>query len=182
MRATITNNRWNTTEWGLGFLRVGSFPLDPSCIFETQEEFQNYLEGNYADKPYPGQILTVKNGKFNIFIVQEFNGSVWTAKSLLDDVQSPIENIYYDESRGALIITHKDSDGVLQETVVPISGQVSSFDVDNSTGVVELTKTSTGEEADRLSADIRISSRDDNILIRDGNSLYVENPIEWYEG
>lgn len=85
MRNTITNNGWNTTEWGLGFLRVSSFPLDPSCTFETEEELQNYLAGNDTDKPYLGQLLAVKTDKYRAYIVQEYDGTSWIAEPLNDD-------------------------------------------------------------------------------------------------
>lgn len=60
MRNTIVNNGWNTTEWGLAFLRVSSFPLDPSLVFEDELEFSNYLAGKDTDKPYIGQLVAVK--------------------------------------------------------------------------------------------------------------------------
>lgn len=60
MRNTIVNNGWNTTEWGLAFLRVSSFPLDPSLVFEDELEFTNYLSGKDTDKPYIGQLVAVK--------------------------------------------------------------------------------------------------------------------------
>lgn len=61
MRNTIVNNGWNTTEWGLAFLRVASFPLDPSLVFESKDEFNVYLSGQDTDKPYVGQLVAVKN-------------------------------------------------------------------------------------------------------------------------
>lgn len=85
MRATLTNNGWNTTEWGLSFLRVSSFPLDPSCTFETEEEFQNYLEGNDIDKPYLGQIIALKTDKYHVHVVQEYADGVWIARPLNED-------------------------------------------------------------------------------------------------
>lgn len=60
MRNTIVNNAWNTTEWGLSFLRVSSFPIDPSLVFENINEFNTYLKGQDTDKPYLGQLVAVK--------------------------------------------------------------------------------------------------------------------------
>lgn len=85
MRNTITNNGWNTTEWGLGFLRVSSFPIDPSCTFDTEEEFQSYLQGEESDKPYLGQLVAVKTDKYHIYVIQDYDGSVWTARPLNED-------------------------------------------------------------------------------------------------
>lgn len=85
MRNTIVSNGWNTTEWGLGFLRVSSFPLDPSCTFDTEEEFQNYLQGNDTDKPYLGQLISVNSDKYHVYVVQEYNGTEWTARPLNED-------------------------------------------------------------------------------------------------
>ncbi len=85
MRNTIVSNGWNTTEWGLAFLRVSSFPIDPSCTFDTEEEFQNYLQGNDTDKPYLGQLISVQSDKYHVYVVQEYNGTEWTARPLNED-------------------------------------------------------------------------------------------------
>lgn len=96
MRETITNNSWNTTEWGLSFLRVSSFPLDSSNVFESQEEFETYLKGEDTDKPYLGQIIAVKEeDSFNVYIVQSYDGEVWSASYLVDmeNIQQLIDDL-----------------------------------------------------------------------------------------
>ncbi len=96
MRSTIINNNWNTTEWGLALFRVSSFPLDPSCTFNNEIEFQNYLNGQDVSKPYLGQLIAVNSDKYHIYLVQSYADGIWTAEELnksdLDNIKEVIDD------------------------------------------------------------------------------------------
>lgn len=114
--------------------------------------------------------LTYTNGTFQLLVndnvVSTFNIG---AKDLVEDA-------YYDSSTEELIIIFKKVDGDTQRVKIPVGNLIREWVVDNThpSKVVELTKEEVfGDGPDKLSADVRISSQADNILTRDGNTLYV---------
>lgn len=114
-----------------------------------------------------GDIKLLVNGN----IVSHFN---IVAKNIIQDA-------YYDAATESVVIYFKLTDGSIETVRIPVGNLIREWDIDNSDSskVVELTKTQLIEGTDKLSADVRLSTKTDNILVKDGNTLYVgKNQID----
>ena len=125
------------------------------------------------DSEYKDGILTIK-----------VNGNVRRQHVL--GLSSIVDTAYYDATQEAIIIVFKLHDGNSQTISIPAAALIAEWEVDNSNAnkVVELTKERVVSGADKLSADVRISTDNHNILEKDGNTLLVRGTSDniVYEG
>ena len=92
-----------------------------------------------------------------------------------------VKEAYYDSDKESLIIVFNISSGDTQKLEVPLTNLIREWEPDNShpSKVVEIYRQEVySGGADKLSADVRISSNLDNILEKDGNSLLVRGVTE----
>lgn len=123
---------------------------------------------HHTELEYSQGILTLK-----------VNGNIINVLPL--GLSAIVNDGYYDSSNESLVIKFALHDGTEQTVRIPVGVLIREWTIDNTIPdkVVELTKEEIfGDGADKLSADVRLSSNPDNILQKDGNSLYVsENAI-----
>lgn len=123
---------------------------------------------HHTELEYSQGILTLK-----------VNGNIINVLPL--GLSAIVNDGYYDSSNESLVIKFALHDGTEQTVRIPVGALIREWTIDNTIPdkVVELTKEEIfGDGADKLSADVRLSSNPDNILQKDGNSLYVsENAI-----
>lgn len=132
---------------------------DPSNDIQAKED------GLYhnIDSEYENGILTIK-----------VNGNVRRQHVL--GLSSIVDNAYYDSDQESIIIVFKLQNNDKQTISIPVASLISEWEVDNSNAnkVVELTKERVvSGGADKLSADVRLSTNRYNILEKDGNTLLV---------
>lgn len=111
--------------------------------------------------------------------------SIVHALRILDDkiaecintlVMRIVKEAYYDSATESLVIVVTLSDESEQVVTIPVASLIREWEVNNDgeSDVVELTKVEDyGAGADQLSADVRLSTSENNILVKDGNTLYV---------
>lgn len=140
--------------------------LSPDPNNDIQEK-ENGLYHN-IDTEYENGILTIK-----------VNGNV--RKQHVLGLSSIVDNAYYDADSESIVIIFKLQNNDKQTITIPVASLISEWEVDNSiaTKVVELTKERVvAGGADKLSADVRISTNKTNILEKDGNTLLVRGTAD----
>jgi len=75
-----------------------------------------------------------------------------------------VEDSYYDSTTEEIVIVFKLHDETTQTVRIPVGALIREWEVDNSTGVVELKREEVVNGSDKLSADVRLSSNRNNIL------------------
>ena len=96
-------------------------------------------------------------------------------------VDSSIEESYYDSDKEALIIIFKLNNGNTEKLSIPFTNLIREWEPDNNhpSKVVEITREEVySGGSDKLSADVRISTKVNNILEKDGNSLFVQGTTD----
>ena len=92
-----------------------------------------------------------------------------------------VKEAYYDSDKESLVIVFNISNGGNQRLDIPLTNLIREWEPDNShpSKVVEIYRQEIySGGADKLSADVRISSNLNNILEKDGNSLLVQGVTE----
>lgn len=86
-----------------------------------------------------------------------------------------VQSASYDPDQESIIIIFKLLSGELQTVSIPVGALIREWTVDNShpDRVVELYHEDIIDGLDKLSGDVRISTKLHNILEKDGNTLYV---------
>lgn len=88
-----------------------------------------------------------------------------------------VEDATYSPDTEEIVIVFKLLTGDKQVVRIPVGTLIREWEIDNSQPgkVVELEKTlALGTGTDKLSADVRIHVSKDNILVKEGNALYVK--------
>ena len=88
-----------------------------------------------------------------------------------------VEDATYSPDTEEIVIVFKLLTGDKQVVRIPVGTLIREWEIDNSQPgkVVELEKTlALGTGADKLSADVRLHVSKDNILVKEGNALYVK--------
>ena len=94
---------------------------------------------------------------------------------------SIVESAFYDSSNESIVIVFKLLSGEKQTITIPVGALIRELEVDNThpSKVVELVREETYSGGpDKLSADVRLSSRKDNILEKDSNTLLVRGTTD----
>lgn len=104
----------------------------------------------------------------------KINDNIVFQKSL--GVSSIIDGAFYDADNEQLVFVCKLNDGTTNNINIPVGALITEWEVDNNgpTNVVNLTRTRVVSGTDKLSADVRLSTDVDNILVKDANSLLVK--------
>ena len=89
---------------------------------------------------------------------------------------SIVESTSYDPKQEAILITFKLLDGGKQNVTIPVGALIREWTPDNSNldRVVEIYREEVVDGSDKVSADVRLSTERDNILRKQGNTLYVK--------
>lgn len=120
------------------------------------------------DSEYENGILTIK-----------VNGNI--RKQHVLGISTLVEDGKYDPDQEAIVIVFKLLNGEKQVVTIPVSALIKEWEIDNSisTKVVELERVRViAGGADRLSADVRISTNKYNILEKDANTLLVRGTAD----
>ena len=92
-------------------------------------------------------------------------------------VGSIVDSITYDSAKKALVIAYKDSTGAPHSTEANVEDLFNEWEPDSDANnvAIELIKHNNGIKNDVLTAKVRVSDDDDNIVKIKGNKLYVSN-------
>lgn len=142
------------------------------AIMNLSSEAGNSLErkndGLYInpDLEYDKGTLTFKiNGK----IIRQYSIG---ANSIVQDAS-------YDKDNEQLKFIFKLDSGDTQTVLIPVGALIREWEPANSaTSPIELTRTQSTPGTDALSADVRLSTKANNILVKDGNTLYVKGTTD----
>lgn len=160
----------------------------------------NKIQGNVKlSNTSNNQLISKDDGLYNSVeldyqsgILQlKVNGNIINSYTL--GFSSLVEDAYYDTTTENIVITFKLLDNTSQTIRIPVGNLIREWEPDNvhPDKVVELIREeSYGGGADKLSADVRLSTQADNLLVKDGNTLYVSRDklisdvltLDWYEG
>lgn len=90
-----------------------------------------------------------------------------------------VKTARYDKDNEQLVFEFKLDNGEVQTVLVPVDALIHEWEPENrDTSVIELHRDVDRAGTDKLSADVRISTKQGNILTKDGNSLYVSGTTE----
>lgn len=132
-------------------------------------------------------------GTVNPTIIPEDLNSVLDLSKAIQDIRDELANqgvgqldglvqeAYYDSDKESLVIVFMMQDGKTQKLQIPFTNVIREWEPYNGhpSKVVELYREEVySGGADKLSADVRISSRVDNILEKDGNTLFVQGTTD----
>lgn len=142
------------------------------------------ISGNVKVSTDSGNGITIKNDGLFYKLTTEYLDGLLTIK-VNDNVigqhqiglSAIVEDAKYDPDTEELVIVFKLLTGDRQVVRIPVGTLIREWEVDNSIPdkVVELEKVlSLGTGADKLSADVRLYTAKDNILVKEGNALYVK--------
>ena len=142
------------------------------------------ISGNVKVSTDSGNGITIKNDGLFYKLTTEYLDGLLTIK-VNDNVigqhqiglSAIVEDAKYDPDTEELVIVFKLLTGDKQVVRIPVGTLIREWEVDNSIPdkVVELEKVlSLGTGADKLSADVRLHIAKDNILVKEGNALYVK--------
>lgn len=142
------------------------------AIMNLSSEAGNSLErkndGLYInpDLEYDKGTLTFKiNGK----IIRQYSIG---ANSIVQDAS-------YDKDNEQLKFIFKLDSGDTQTVLIPVGALIREWEpVNSATSPIELTRTQSTPGTDALSADVRLSTKANNILVKDGNTLYVKGTTD----
>lgn len=127
------------------------------------------------DGAYMGVISEYQDGVLSLKV----NGAV-VAQHVLG-VSSLVEDAYYDSANESIVIIFKLMNGDKNTVRIPVGSLIREWTVDNSNPgkVVELYKVeNVGAGSDLLSADVRLYNDRYNILVKEGNTLYVKGTTD----
>lgn len=115
------------------------------------------------DSEYKDGTLTIK-----------VNGNIRQQHDL--GISTIVDDGYYDSSDETIVIIFRLHNGEKQTIRIPVTNLIQEWIIDNSISnkVVELEKIRVVDGADKLSADVRLSSNKYNIIEKDGNTLLVK--------
>lgn len=150
------------------------------------EEILTKLNNEIEDRKYTDEALW---GTANPTIIPDNLNSIFNLSEAINDINDKfrqftngvfsglVKDAYYDPNTECLIILFNLENGTTQKISIPFTNLIREWTVNNShpSKVVELTREEIyGGGEDKLSADVRLSTNPDNILIKDGNTLLVE--------
>lgn len=133
--------------------------------------------GNDLEKRTDGLYLNVKSTYSEGVLSLYVNDRVVSQHVL--ELSSIVESAYYDSETESIVIKFVLENGKRNTVTIPIGSIVKEWDVENSypTKVVELEK-ETIDGIYKLSADVRISDNENNILKKVNNTLSVDGTTD----
>ena len=132
------------------------------------------IDGNALKKQPDGLYMKLTSEYNNGILTLKVNDNV-IAQHVLG-ISSVVEEAYYDSPNEEIVIVFKLLDGNKQVTRIPVGALIREWVVDNSgpSDTVILTRVEDFTAGpDKLSADVRLYVDKYNILVKQGNSLYV---------
>ena len=107
------------------------------------------------------------------FTTSNQSGGTTVEKIELNSIKI-IDDARYDRDTESLIFTYTTAKGEYKKLVVPVGSLIDEWDVNNDGHNVILKKErKSNVDKDVLTADVRVSSLDNNILVEKGDGLYV---------
>ena len=112
------------------------------------------------------------------FTTSNVNGGETTTDINLVGVEL-FTDVDYDKETESLIIKYKDNTGTEKTVIIPLGDLVDEWEPDNHDHTVTITKVRVIDGKDKVSADVNLSDKSDNILVKDGSEdLYVKGTAD----
>ena len=119
----------------------------------------------------------VKNNAL-IFTSSNQTGGTTTERFELNTIKI-VENARYDKDTESLVFTYVTAKGEVQQLTIPLSSLIEEWTVNNDGHSVILSKERhPSNDKDVLTADVRVSSLDNNILVEKGDGLFVKGTAD----
>ena len=117
-------------------------------------------------------------GNALIFTSSNQTGGTTTERFELNTIKI-IENARYDKDTESLIFTYITAKGEVQQLSIPLSSLIEEWTVSNDGHSVRLSKERhPSNDKDVLTADVKVSSLDNNILVEKGDGLFVKGTAD----
>ena len=117
-------------------------------------------------------------GNALIFTSSNQTGGTTTERFELNTIKI-IENARYDKDTESLIFTYITAKGEVQQLSIPLSSLIEEWTVSNDSHSVRLSKERhPSNDKDVLTADVKVSSLDNNILVEKGDGLFVKGTAD----
>lgn len=117
-------------------------------------------------------------GNALIFTSSNQTGGTTTERFELNTIKI-IENARYDKDTESLIFTYITAKGEVQQLSIPLSSLIEEWTVNNDGHSVRLSKERhLSNDKDVLTADVKVSSLDNNILTEKGDGLFVKGTAD----
>lgn len=173
---------------GLMFKAISGITITPENNDVVQLAVRKELEGYIIaaklllSNAYGNELVKKEDGLY-IKVISEYDNGTLTLK-VNDKIVSQhilgfsslVNSAYYDSASESIKIVFKLLNGDSQEIVIPVGALIREWEPDNSNPdkVVEITRETVVDGADKVSADVRIANEVHNILEKHGNALIVE--------
>lgn len=119
----------------------------------------------------------VKNNAL-IFTSSNQTGGTTTERFELNTIKI-VENARYDKDTESLVFTYVTAKGEVQQLTIPLSSLIEEWTVNNDGHSVVLNKERhSSSDKDILTADVRVSSLDNNVLVEKGDGLFVNGTAD----
>lgn len=177
---------------GLVFEAISGITITPENNDVVQLAVRKELEGYIIaaklllSNAYGNELLKKDDGLY-INVVSEYNSGTLTLK-VNDKIVSQhvlgfsslVSKAYYDTESESIKIVFRLLSGNNEEITIPVGALIREWEPDNSNPgkVVEITRETVVDGADKVSADVRITDDKYNILTKSGNSLLVRGTAD----
>ena len=119
----------------------------------------------------------VKNNAL-IFTSSNQTGGTTTERFELNTIKI-VENARYDKDTESLIFTYVTAKGEVQQLTIPLSSLIEEWTVNNDGHSVVLNKERhSSSDKDILTADVRVSESENNILVENGDGMFVNGTAD----
>lgn len=119
----------------------------------------------------------VKNNAL-IFTSSNQTGGTTTERFELNTIKI-VENARYDKDTESLIFTYVTAKGEVQQLTIPLSSLIEEWTVNNDGHSVVLNKERhSSSDKDILTADVRVSESENNILVENGDGMFVKGTAD----
>lgn len=177
---------------GLVFEAISGITITPENTDVVQlavrKEFEGYVIAAklLLSNAYGNELLKKDDGLY-INVVSEYDSGTLTLK-VNDKIVSQhvlgfsslVSKAYYDTESESIKIVFRLLSGDNEEITIPVGALIREWEPDNSNPdkVVEITRETVVNGADKVSADVRIAQDANNILEKRGNALFVNGTSE----
>lgn len=119
----------------------------------------------------------VKNNAL-IFTSSNQTGGTTTERFELNTIKI-VENARYDKDTESIIFTYVTAKGEVQQLTIPLSSLIEEWTVNNDGHSVVLNKERhSSSDKDILTADVRVSESENNILVENGDGMFVKGTAD----